>query len=87
MSKLDNILSDATSTSYCAGQDWTKENPTTDVLDKAFIKAVHDVKDLMLELIGEDIDEVKSNISMEKICNRIALNRFKKELRAKVNEL
>lgn len=53
MSKLDDILTNTSSTLFCMGQDWKPGDGSASKVDDIDAKAKAEIKDLFLELIDE----------------------------------
>lgn len=90
MSKLDDIFTDATAAAYCAGQDWSPANPTAEQVDRISDVAKRQIKDLVLEIIGEkDMAAILEDGEVKRFGrpDATARNDFRDELRQKVEEL
>ena len=54
MSKLSDITNTLGSTLFCKGQDWEKGDSSASKVEFMCNKAADDIKQLFLELVGED---------------------------------
>lgn len=81
MSKLDDIVHDLASSTFCMGQDWDKGDGSATKVDEMADKAKAEIKTAMLELIGPD--ETGGYVRGVQPVR----NRMRAELRKKIEEL